>query len=1035
MQSRKFLLLIIFFALYFLSCAGPPPKPVVSLKNRLPPAEELLGTIVIIETIVTASVSAGLSNLPFVHFAIVTNQSDIRLTALKFGQTGSIKDSDIKMVKLYLDNGDDIFDAVKDISISSSRVKDGICEFKIDYPIINKPQLFFVTLDLASQATGTISLVFTEDSFETTDIIDITHKSLFPFTASSSISEAPPEVLLPPEKPEKIPLKPQPLPIPKPIPVPKVIKPEPTTPSEIISELEKEKTIKMQENEFIAQKYYEMGLKLFKEFNYHQAKEKLEKALELNPHHQEARRLLQEIQMLLGSRAEEIKVVKEFLESQLAVKIQETEIVVRNHYLTGERLLSEKKYQEALIEFEAIEAKLKWIPYDIGLQDYLNKAKDKIKQVKNLAVKHEEDVMRQRREAATLVAQEEELKRHQEFNEKIKSLFREALVFFEQKRYEEVERVCNTILQLTPQFYLAGELKKEAIRARHYKVSADYIQRRSENLRALYDDFKETLIPYADDKMVRYDPKVWEVASKRTTPGIIVSKLEEDPDILEIKRKLKGIKYDFRLEDVSLFEVVSDIQQRYRIAIVFDPDVTQEGTPSERKSFTLIGLPLDVGLRNLLEMYDLTYTFHSEYKCVWITKMGKLEEELEWRVHNVEDLVREIPEFSGPNIELPLSPGGQASWVPPTAEMPAVPPIPIEEEGGIIDMIKKYTGKDKRGQSTWESPGVSIKRVGESYKILVVHTSSTQEEIIEFLQILRSFRTAMVAMEATFISITDDFLEILGIELRDIPRVPIPNQPEIPRQPQPTAGLLPGGNRDIRFRTAYSFRNAIGNIEASLPPSAVGGLGMQFSVLGKPRVNMLLSALEKTGKGTILDSPKIIALNGQRVNVSFLKQRQYVQDGDIQGGAVAYEPVVNIFSTGIVLDVKPVMSYDRKFITVHVFPTLIELMGLRTRRLEFSATPPGVGLPVYTFIDIELPWLRLQRARTSAVVPDGGAVVLGGMKTVYDRTISSSTPLLDKIPVLQVFFRRRIQGEEKRSQLIIISAEIIELPEIEETVQ
>ncbi|MDI6732877.1 MAG: hypothetical protein QME16_02970, partial [Planctomycetota bacterium] len=987
-----------------------------------PSSKKVTGTMVVIDTVIFPATPKVLINIPLVHFAMVTNQPDIVLKSIRFEQTGTIKDEEIKSIRLYLDNGDEVFDGTKDVLLSSSVLKDNICEFTVDQPIISQPQSFFIVIDIIPVPEDkTVSFLFTEGSFVSTDILGVIGN--FPFsTAVLTVKGLDSEE----KKPEVV--------------LPEVKKPEPTTPEkieipeavkDIMAELEKEKSIKMQENEFIAQKYYEMALKLFKEFNYNQARDMVTKALEMNPYHKEAGKLLQEIQLILGSRSEEIKVIKEFLQNQLAVKIQETELVVRNHYLQGEKLFGAKKYREAQLEYEAVVNKLKWLPYEVGLKDYLVKAQERLKEIDGLIIRQEEESMRKRREAAARIAQEEEIKRQKEYSEKIRALFKDALIFFEQKRFQETERLTDTILELAPHFTSAKELRKEAIRARHYEVSAKYVKLRSERFKALYDELKETLIPYADDKPVRYDREVWEIASKRSPLGTVKGKAEEDPDIVEIKRKLKTIKHDFKLEGQdSLYDVMDLIQYQYKIAIVYAADVKQEGIPNEKKQISLIGLPLEIGLKNLLELYKLTYVFDREIKCLKITKMGALEEDFEWRVHNVDDLVRPVPEFPGPNIEISLTPGGTKGWEPPPVDLPPVGVMTMEE---LMELIKKNTGKDRKGQNTWDVEGASIKKIGDSNKMMIVHTPTVQDEVVEFLQILRSFRSAMIYIEATFITTSDDLLEDLGIQWRNIPRVGLePTPPGIPGQPNPTAGILPGGNRDIRFRSAYSFRDTNNVVETALPPSAIGGLGLQFATLGKPRTNMLLTALERTGKGTIIDSPKITALNGQRVNVSFIRQRQYIQDGDIQSGAIAYEPVINTFSTGVVLDVKPVMSYDRKFITIHIFPTILELIGLREITLQYRADPPGVIIQLQSEITIELPWLRLQRCRTSAVVPDGGALVLGGMKTIYDRDITASTPLVDKIPVIATFFRRKVRSEERRYQIIVIRAKIVELPEIEE---
>ncbi|MEW6027707.1 MAG: hypothetical protein AB1599_10510, partial [Planctomycetota bacterium] len=80
---------------------------------------------------------------------------------------------------------------------------------------------------------------------------------------------------------------------------------------------------------------------------------------------------------------------------------------------------------------------------------------------------------------------------------------------------------------------------------------------------------------------------------------------------------------------------------------------------------------------------------------------------------------------------------------------------------------------------------------------------------------------------------------------------------------------------------------------------------------------------------------------------------------------------------------------------------------------------------------IERPWTNLQRVRTSAEVPDNGALVLGGFEVAYKQDITASTPLMDKIPILAPFFRKKVQVEEKSNQFIIVRAKIIELDELE----
>ncbi|MFA5795174.1 MAG: hypothetical protein WC980_08965 [Candidatus Brocadiia bacterium] len=1035
--SLMFLLAAVFFA----GCGGgggtaKAVKGVVKTKDRMPPANQLKGTTIVIQNTASPETPAG-SEVKLAELALATNQLEIFWEGLQIERTGSASDDDVVSVKVYLDDGNEAYDPEKDILVGSGQFKDSKANITIPHHALGgTTQLCYIIAAVNKAAIEGLSLgisIKEDKDFNTTDILGVTVPGGLPFAAG-------PTVITKSEKTIAV----------RPSDVAPVATEESTDVTEVkdplteyLKEQERSKTIRIQENEFIAQKYYDNALKLYQQFNYNQALEYLEKALKLNPRHKEAEKLRNEIQMILGSRSEEIKVVKDFLENQLTVKIQETEIEVRNHFLKGEKFFADKDYRSAITEFEKVSEQVKWIPYETPLKEYQKKADEMLKNSRELLTKQDEDFARQQRAAAAKLAEEEESRRRKEFTEKVRILFNEAIISYERKQYEQTEQLANKILKIVPYFRAAEELRKESIRARHYKVSSDYLTRRSEQLKNLADSQAETVIPYSDDKIVRYDPEVWEVASHRKQSAIVESKGTEDPDIVEIQRKIKTIKHNFIMDgQINLYEITDYLQQQYKIPIQYDPAVRNEGIPEEKKQLTLTGLPLEAGLRNLLELYNLTFIFKN--KSLWILKSGASTEELEWRAYNVDDLVRVVPEFAGPSLEFEQA-AGAGGWTMPTIETTPSKAFPIED---LIKLVKENTGRNSRGQNTWEGDaavsGAAIQRMGETNRIMAVHIKSVQDEVLEFLKTLRYFRGGMVAIETIFLATTNDYLESVGVELRDLEPAADSNIPEagLPANLPPApygAGVFRGGptrSRDIRFRTAYSFRNAAGVTETPIGGrlNARGGLGLQWSVFDSPRINVLLQMLEKTGKGNVLDAPKIVALNGQRVNVSYVRQRSYIKDLEVLGGMAGYDPTMATFTTGIILDVKPVMSYDRKFITIHAFPSLMQLQQLRNYdiRPTFAPNTSYIGFGD-TFV--QLPWLSLQRCRTSAVVPDKGALLLGGMKRITDRSLSASTPVFEKIPVLGSLFRRKVKSDEKENILIIIKAEIIELSELEKELE
>jgi hypothetical protein len=209
----------------------------------------------------------------------------------------------------------------------------------------------------------------------------------------------------------------------------------------------------------------------------------------------------------------------------------------------------------------------------------------------------------------------------------------------------------------------------------------------------------------------------------------------EDADIQDVKMKLNTIKNDIKMggQD-TLYDITDYIQQQYKIPIIYAPDVRAQGIPNEKKTISLVGLTLEIGLRLLLEQYGLAYIIDPELKCLKIIHIDDFEGKLEWRVYNVDDLVRPIPDFPAPDIELPATPGGPV-WEPPKVELPPAASMSVDE---IIELIKKNTGKDRKGESTWDKiKGVTVRKMGDGNKILVVHTGSTHSEIGDFLERIR----------------------------------------------------------------------------------------------------------------------------------------------------------------------------------------------------------------------------------------------------------------------------------------------------------
>ncbi len=117
---------------------------------------------------------------------------------------------------------------------------------------------------------------------------------------------------------------------------------------------------------------------------------------------------------------------------------------------------------------------------------------------------------------------------------------------------------------------------------------------------------------------------------------------------------------------------------------------------------------------------------------------------------------------------------------------------------------------------------------------------------------------------------------------------------------------------------------------------------------------------------------------------------------------------------------RPVVSADRRFITLELRPTIAQLKRPIAERVTTLGSQNSVT--------IMLPEVEIQRVRTTIPIPDGGTVLLGGMKVSEKQDLRSGVPILNKIPLLSALFERKGNYVSNRKLLILLRAAIV-IPE------
>jgi len=399
--------------------------------------------------------------------------------------------------------------------------------------------------------------------------------------------------------------------------------------------------------------------------------------------------------------------------------------------------------------------------------------------------------------------------------------------------------------------------------------------------------------------------------------------------------------------------------------------------------------------------------------------------------HDVQDLVFNLTEFIGPRInrirlldELEDDDGGGPfGYVG-------------EEPRKLIDIDNLATLIQENVEpGSWDDARI------EAYEghIIVVQTPRVQRKVTAFLEDLRSFSSSMVTIETKFMTVGDNWIQEIGVDFRGLDNSPLTDTTNgledfasrgldnggtgsegSGAAGAPSSGFFfdDGQDGDFRGRTENFFGSSLGQTL-----STIGGFTAQYTFLNDLELSAILRAVEKSETLTLINDQVLSVQNTQRAYVTILNQRAYIQDFDVEVAtfqAVA-DPQVNILNEGVVLDVRPTIHHNRRYVTLEVQPTVAKVVNVR----RYSTTLGGNTSPV----EFELPELEVQSVFTTAEIPDGGSILLGGLTDIRNIERRAEVPWLARIPLVGFFFKSEGYNDENRSLVILIKATISDVRE------
>jgi len=187
------------------------------------------------------------------------------------------------------------------------------------------------------------------------------------------------------------------------------------------------------------------------------------------------------------------------------------------------------------------------------------------------------------------------------------------------------------------------------------------------------------------------------------------------------------------------------------------------------------------------------------------------------------------------------------------------------------------------------------------------------------------------------------------------------------------------------------------NLGVNAASSAIGlALG---SINGAFNLDVALSALEGSGQGRILSSPRVSTQNNIEAEI-------------MQGVQIPIQTVANNTVT---------VTFQDAALVLRVTPQ-ITAANTVIMRVEVENASPDFSRAVN-----DIPPIDTQRANTQVLVADGETTVIGGIYVSREQASQDRTPGLHRIPILGWLFQRNEYSDESRELLIFITPRILRL--------
>jgi type II secretory pathway component GspD/PulD (secretin) len=686
--------------------------------------------------------------------------------------------------------------------------------------------------------------------------------------------------------------------------------------------------------------------------------------------------------------------------------------------------------------------------------------------------------------AQNMIQREAQLEAHKK--QQVEELMKKHHQYFSEGKYAEAEMAAAQAYELDPENATASAAMHVAKMKKNVAMAAKIKSDKANMFLDGLNDAEQMGPPATSKDPLKYDDERWATAKGRKEfPKAGWSLTTKSEKELEIERKLSlPISLDFK--DQTLRHVLDDLRDLTGINIVPDmPALEAEKISLDRPiTMHLEGVTTKSALNLILHHAKLIYVIKDE--VLLVTTEAHARGKLVSRSYQVADLVIPVENHplgttlsqqierinsqqgvhtgtspylggntlrTGTNVSSPgagATPVGTGTGTPNGEQPPEAGPALHELLIKLITTtIKPESWSDMGGPGTIQYWPLTM-------ALVINQTPDIQEQVAELLAALRRLQDVQVAVEVRFISLSEAFYERIGLDFnvnvltRNTKWEPLIASQQFQqagflntfRPSNFVTGLVPGGTTPPG---AFTHDLNIPIINSSFAPAIPpfggfpnslgldGGLSLGLAFLSDIQVFMFLEAAQADRRTNVMQAPKLTLFNGQTSTIQIDTQQFFVTN--IQAwqinGQVIYAPQNQAFPLGASLAIQAVISADRRYVRLNMNPILTNLASPVTALFPITAfiTPVfdnGVqGQPIPFTQYVQQPTFSRININTTVLVPDGGTVIMGGLKTLREGRNEFGPPILSKLPYVSRLFKNVGYGKETESLLIMVTPRVI----------